>query len=76
MVRREIAATSQALQVAFSRLFQEPMFSESTSFGSRWGIYEMSSRHDVIALARESGVDVLQPEGLADLLGGRTLSST
>lgn len=26
--------------------------------------------HDVIALSRESGVDVLQPEGLADLLGG------
>jgi dTDP-4-dehydrorhamnose reductase len=35
-----------------------------------------ATRHDVIALARESGVDVLQPEGLADLLGGRTLSST
>src|SRR5215218_7943449 len=45
MVRREIAPTSQALQVAFSRLFREPMLSESTSFGSRWGIYEMSSRH-------------------------------
>jgi uncharacterized protein YbjT (DUF2867 family) len=29
-----------------------------------------ATRHDVIALARESGVDVLQPEGLADLLGG------
>src|SRR5215211_6330536 len=43
MVRREIAPTSQALQVAFSRLFREPMLSESTSFGSRWGIYEMSS---------------------------------
>ena len=26
--------------------------------------------HDVIALSKESGVDVLQPEGLADLLGG------
>lgn len=26
--------------------------------------------HDVIALYKESGVDVLQPEGLADLLGG------
>ena len=25
--------------------------------------------HDVIALSKESGVDVLQPEGLADLLG-------
>jgi hypothetical protein len=43
MVRREIAATSQALKVAFSRLFQEPMLSESTSLGSSWGIYEMSS---------------------------------
>src|SRR5215211_1297366 len=43
MVRREIAPTSQALRVAFSRLFREPMLSESTSFGSRWGIYEMSS---------------------------------
>ena len=32
--------------------------------------------HDVIALSKESGVDVLQPEGLADLLGGRRLSST
>src|SRR5215212_10289914 len=46
MVRREIAPTSQALQVAYSRLFREPMLSESTSFGSRWGIYEMgSSQH-------------------------------
>src|SRR5215211_9523776 len=45
MVRREIAPTSQALQVAFFRLFREPMLSESTSFGSRWGIYEMNSRH-------------------------------
>src|SRR5215211_7109436 len=45
MVRREIAPTSQALQVAFSRLFREPMLSESTSFGSRWGIYEMGSSH-------------------------------
>jgi nucleoside-diphosphate-sugar epimerase len=35
-----------------------------------------AARHDVIALSRESGVDVLQPEGLADLLGGRRLSST
>ena len=26
--------------------------------------------HDVSALSKESGVDVLQPEGLADLLGG------
>ena len=26
--------------------------------------------HDVIALSKESGVDVLQPEGLAELLGG------
>src|SRR3954468_2341528 len=26
--------------------------------------------HDVIALSKKSGVDVLQPEGLADLLGG------
>src|SRR5215211_1040500 len=45
MERREIAPTSQALQVAFSRLFREPMLSESTSFGSRWGIYEMGSRY-------------------------------
>jgi dTDP-4-dehydrorhamnose reductase len=29
-----------------------------------------AARHDVIALSKESGVDVLQPEGLADLLGG------
>src|SRR5215211_3185959 len=49
MVRREIAPTSQALQVAFSRLFREPMLSESTSFGSRWGIYEMGSRDHVHA---------------------------
>src|SRR5215218_9681231 len=48
MVRREIAPTSQALQVAFSRLFREPMLSESTSFGSRWGIYEMSSSRSVL----------------------------
>src|SRR5215211_621446 len=51
MVRREIAPTSQALQVAFSRLFREPMLSESTSFGSRWGIYEMSSSDE----ARRAG---------------------
>src|SRR5215211_516966 len=48
MVRREIAPTSQALQVAFSRLFREPMLSESTSFGSRWGIYEMGSSRSVL----------------------------
>src|SRR5918995_5274537 len=29
-----------------------------------------AAEHDVIALSKESGVDVLQPEGLADLLGG------
>jgi uncharacterized protein YbjT (DUF2867 family) len=32
--------------------------------------------HDVIALSKKSGVDVLQHEGLADLLGGRRPSST
>src|SRR5215211_5807215 len=52
MVRREIAPTSQALQVAFSRLFREPMLSESTSFGSRWGIYEMSSSRYVFSEVR------------------------
>src|SRR5215211_3286679 len=54
MVRREIAPTSQALQVAFSRLFREPMLSESTSFGSRWGIYEMSSTHSALPLVRRA----------------------
>src|SRR5215211_2661038 len=53
MVRREIAPTSQALQVAFSRLFREPMLSESTSFGSRWGIYEMSSTQTSLSGAKE-----------------------
>src|SRR5215211_5308993 len=43
MVGREIAPTSQVLQVVFSRLFREPMLSESMSFRSTWGIYEMSS---------------------------------
>src|SRR5215211_294194 len=62
MVRREIAPTSQALQVAFSRLFREPMLSESTSFGSRWGIYEMSSSEIGVlllepAVALEDGVE-------------------
>src|SRR5215211_4193610 len=58
MVRREIAPTSQALQVAFSRLFREPMLSESTSFGSRWGIYEMSSSLGrTLLLPGASGLD-------------------
>src|SRR5215211_2574424 len=78
MVRREIAPTSQALQVAFSRLFREPMLSESTSFGSRWGIYEMSFREpgglqDAERRSRPSGVaaaggrrDCVSPSCLRD----------
>src|SRR5215216_303938 len=67
MVRREIAPTSQALQVAFSRLFRVPMLSESTSFGSRWGIYEMSSR-DLLDVASEDGLVLFGGHSVCPLL--------
>src|SRR5215211_2192725 len=77
MVRREIAPTSQALQVAISRLFREPMLSESTSFGSRWGIYEMSSsqkgEHVAVGLRRHGNQRI---HGLIDTCVRRDTNSS